>query len=182
MNILVVVGIGSLILLIAYFTYGKFMSEKIFHLDDSNVTPAVAMQDGVDYEPIDAKFLAGQHFSAIAAAGPVTGPIIAGMAFGWVPACIWILFGTIFIGAVHDMGSLVASIRSKACGIADTMREHVSKRVWVLFNIFIFFTLVMIIVAFTDITSSSFVNVIDLGEGGFVGGGATATSTILYLI
>ena len=182
MNIMYVVVLGSLILLLAYFTYGKFMSKKVFMLDDENVTPAVEMRDGLDYEPIDAKFLAGQHFSAIAAAGPVTGPIIAGLAFGWVPTCIWIVLGTIFIGAVHDMGSLVASIRSKACGIADTMKEHVSKRVWILFNIFIFFTLIMIIVAFTDITASSFVNVIDAGGGNMVGGGATATSSILYLI
>ena len=182
MNIMYVVVFGSLILLLAYFTYGKFMSKKVFMLDDKNVTPAVEMCDGLDYEPIDAKFLAGQHFSAIAAAGPVTGPIIAGLAFGWVPTCLWIILGTIFIGAVHDMGSLVASIRSKACGIADTMKEHVSKRVWILFNIFIFFTLIMIIVAFTDITASSFVNVIDAGDGNMVGGGATATSSILYLI
>ena len=182
MNILVVVGLGTLVLLAAYFTYGKFISEKVFMLDDSNVTPAVAMEDGIDYEPIDAKFLAGQHFSAIAAAGPVTGPIIAGLAFGWVPALLWIIFGTIFIGAVHDMGSLVASIRSKASGIADTMREYVSQRVWLLFNIFIFFTLVMIIVAFTDITATSFINVVDLGDGNFVGGGAIATSSILYLV
>lgn len=182
MNILLVVGLGTLVLLIAYFTYGKFISEKVFMLDDSNITPAVEMEDGIDYEPIDAKFLAGQHFSAIAAAGPVTGPIIAGLAFGWVPAFLWIIFGTIFIGAVHDMGSLVASIRSKASGIADTMREYVSQRVWLLFNIFIFFTLVMIIVAFTDITATSFISVVDLGDGSFVGGGAIATSSILYLV
>ncbi|HCL79560.1 MAG TPA: carbon starvation protein A [Synergistaceae bacterium] len=182
MNILVAIGIGSLILTIAYFTYGKFVSQKVFMLDDKNVTPAVEMEDGVDYEPIDAKFLAGQHFSAIAAAGPITGPIIAGLTFGWVPAFIWIVLGTIFIGAVHDMGALVASLRNKACGIAETMRKYVSKRVWILFNLFIFFTLIMIIVAFTDITASSFVNVIDLGDGFTVGGGATATSSILYLI
>lgn len=71
---------------------------------------------------------------------------------------------------------------SKASSIADTMREHVSKRVWILFNLFIFFTLIMIIVAFTDITASSFVFEIDLGEGKLVGSGATATSSILYLI
>ena len=182
MNILVVVGIGTLILITAYLTYGTFLSKKIFNLNNANKTPAVEMEDGVDYEPIDAKFLSGQHFSAIAAAGPVTGPIIAGLAFGWVPTFLWIIIGTIFIGGVHDMGALVASIRSKACGIADTMRQCVSKRVWILFNIFIFFSLIMVIVAFTDITASSFVNTIDLGSGGLVGGGATATSSILYLI
>lgn len=182
MNILLVVGVGTLILLAAYFTYGTFVSKKVFELDDSRVTPAVEFEDGVDFEPTDAKYLTGQQFSAIAAAGPVTGPIIAGIAYGWVPTMLWIVLGTIFIGGVHDMGSLVASVRSKATGIADTMKTHVSKRVWILFNIFIFFTLIMIIVAFTDITASSFINTITLEDGSVVGGGATATSSILYLI
>lgn len=182
MNILVVVGLGTIILVLAYFSYGKFISKKVFELDNSRVVPAVEMEDGVDYVPTDAKYLAGQHFSAIAAAGPVTGPIIAGISFGWFPTMLWILIGTIFIGGVHDMGSLVASIRHKAASISDTMRVYVSKRVWILFNVFIFFTLVMIIVAFTDITTGSFVNTIDLGNGKTVGGGAIATSSILYLI
>lgn len=182
MNILVLVGGGSLILVIAYFIYGRFVAKKVFELDDSRIVPAVEMNDGVDYVPTDAKYLAGQHFSAIAAAGPVTGPVIAGTTFGWFPTFLWIILGTIFIGGVHDMGSLVASLRHKAAGIADTMKNYVSKRVWILFNLFIFFTLVMIIVAFTDITTSSFVNTIELAGGAVVGGGATATSSILYLI
>lgn len=95
---------------------------------------------------------------------------------------LWIMIGTIFIGGVHDLGSLVASVRNKAAGIADTMKNYVSKRVWFLFNIFIFFTLIMIIVAFTDITASSFINTITLDDGSVIGGGATATSSILYLI
>ena len=182
MNILVVVGGGSLLLVIAYLTYGKFISKKIFELDDENVVPSVEMEDGVDFVPTESKYLAGQHFSAIAAAGPVTGPVIAGSTFGWLPTFLWIIIGSVFIGGVHDMGSLVASIRHKAAGIADTMRNYVSKRVWILFNLFIFFTLIMIIVAFTDITTSAFVNSVEIGEGQFVGGGATATSSILYLI
>ena len=85
MNILFIVAGGSILLYIAYRLYGTFLSKKIFALDDSRPTPAVEMEDGLDYVPTDAKFLTGQHFSAIAAAGPVTGPIIAGLAFGWVP-------------------------------------------------------------------------------------------------
>lgn len=129
MNILVVVGVGTLILLAAYFTYGKFISKKVFELNDENKVASVELEDGVDYVPTDAKYLAGQHFSAIAAAGPVTGPIIAGSTFGWLPAFLWIILGSIFIGGVHDMGSLVASIRNKAAGIADTMKNYVSRRV-----------------------------------------------------
>lgn len=182
MNIIFIVAGGSLVLLLSYFTYGKFISKKVFELDDKNVAPAVEFEDGVDYVPTDSKYLAGQHFSAIAAAGPVTGPVIAGIAFGWIPTLLWIVIGTIFIGGVHDIGALVASVRHKATGIADTMKEYISKRVWILFNIFIFFTLIMIIVAFTDITTSSFVNTVELADGKSIGGGATATSSILYLI
>ncbi|PKO16356.1 MAG: carbon starvation protein A [Chloroflexi bacterium HGW-Chloroflexi-10] len=182
MNILLVVGGGALILILAYFTYGKFLSKKIFSLNDENVTPAVEVDDGLDYVPTDAKFLSGQHFSAIAAAGPVTGPIIAGLAFGWVPTLIWILVGTIFIGGVHDMGALIASVRNHARSITETVRQNISRRAWILFNLFIFFTLIMIIVAFTDITTSAFVNTVDLGNGELVGGGAIATSSLLYLL
>ncbi len=182
MNILIVVLIGSVILVVAYLTYGKFLSSKIYELNDKNVTPAVEMEDGVDYVPTDSKFLAGQHFSAIAAAGPVTGPIIAGLTFGWVPTLLWILLGTIFIGGVHDMGAIVASVRNKARSITETVRMNISRRAWILFNLFIFFTLIMIIVAFTDITTAAFVNKIDLGDGNMVGGGAIATSSIMYLI
>jgi carbon starvation protein len=139
------------------------------------------MEDGLDYEPTDPKFLLGQHFSAIAAAGPITGPIIAGIAYGWVPALLWIIIGSIFIGGVHDMGALVASIRNKGRSITETVRTNVSRNAWILFNLFVFVTLVMIVVAFTDITTSSFVNTIDLENGTKVGGGAIATSSLLYL-
>jgi carbon starvation protein len=182
MSIIFIVLGGSAIFYIAYITYGKFVSTKVFELDDKNVTPAVEMEDGLDYEPTDSKFLLGQHFSAIAAAGPVTGPILAGIAYGWVPALIWIILGSIFIGGVHDMGALVASVRNKGRSITETVRMNVSKSAWVLFNLFILVALIMIIVAFTDITSSSFVNVVDLENGEKVGGGAIAASSVLYLI
>ena len=178
--IFIVLGMSAL-LYVAYRTYGTFLAKKVYELDDKNVTPAVEMEDGLDYVPTEPKFLMGQHFSAIAAAGPITGPIIAGIAYGWIPALIWILIGSIFIGGVHDMGALVASIRNKGRSITETVRMNVSRSAWVLFNLFIFVTLVMIIVAFTDITTSSFVNSIDLGNGQMVGGGAIATSSLLYL-
>lgn len=182
MDILLVLVVSIAVFVIGYITYGTLLSKKIFNLDDSRKTPAVEMEDGIDFIPTDPKFLAGQHFSAIAAAGPITGPIIAGTTFGWLPTLLWVLLGSIFIGGVHDMGSLVASIRNKARSITDTMRLFVSKRVWLLFNLFIFFTLIMIIVAFTDVTTASFVNVVDLENGETVGGGAIATSSILYLL
>ena len=182
MNILFIVIGSAVILLIGYLTYGKFLAEKVFKLDDSKMTPAVEMEDGVDYVPADAKYLAGQHFSAIAAAGPIVGPIVAGTLFGWVPALIWALLGSIFIGGVHDMGSLIASIRHKARSITEVVRENVSQRAFILFMLFIWITLVYIIVAFTDITARSFVGFITLEDGSKLPGGAIATSSILYII
>jgi len=181
MNILFIVGGGSIVLYLAYRFYGNFLATKIYNLDDKAITPAVEMEDGLDFVPTDAKFLMGQHFSAIAAAGPITGPIIAGITFGWVPTLIWIILGSIFIGGVHDMGALVASIRNKARSITETVRTNVSRRAWILFNLFIWVTLVAIIVAFTDVTTSAFVNTVDLGNGELVGGPAIATSSLLYL-
>lgn len=178
--IVIVLGISALFV-VAYFTYGKFLANSVYELNDKNVTPSVEMEDGLDYVPTDPKFLLGQHFSAIAAAGPITGPIIAGIAYGWVPALLWILIGSIFIGGVHDMGALVASVRNKGRSITETVRTNVSRNAWILFNLFVFVTLVMIVVAFTDITTSSFVNTIDIGNGQLVGGGAIATSSLLYL-
>lgn len=181
MNILFIVLGAALLLGIAYKAYGTFLAKKVFELDDSRRTPAVELEDGLDYVPVEAKFLAGQHFSAIAAAGPITGPILAGILFGWVPALIWIILGSIFIGGVHDMGALVASIRHKAKSITEVVRVNVSRRAYILFMLFIWITLVYVIVAFTDLTAGSFVGVITLENGEKLPGGAVATSSLLYL-
>jgi carbon starvation protein len=181
MNILVIVAGAALVFLAAYRFYGGFLAKKVFGLDDARTTPAVAMNDGLDYMPINSRFLTGQHFSAIAAAGPITGPIIAGIAFGWAPALIWIVVGSVLIGGVHDMGAIVASVRYQARSITEVLKENVSRRAWMLFMIFIWITLVYVIVAFTDITSSSFVGTVTLENGQKIGGGAIATSSLLYL-
>lgn len=182
MNVLfVVLGAGA-IFLIAYQTYGKFLSKKVFVLDDKQTTPAVEINDGNDFVPAKKGMLLGQHFSAIAAAGPINGPILAGVMFGWAPALFWIILGTIFIGGVHDMGSLVASIRHKARSITEVIRVNVSKRAWIIFMLFIWITLVYIIVAFTDLTAGSFVGVVALENGETLAGGAIAASSLLYLI
>lgn len=182
MNVLFVVIGSCIVLLVAYKTYGRFLSKKVFRLDDTKITPAVEHNDGVDYVPAKKGMLLGQHFSAIAAAGPINGPIIAGVMFGWGPALIWVLLGSIFIGGIHDMGSLVASIRHKARSITEVIKVNVSKRAWILFMLFIWIALVYIIVAFTDITASSFIGIINLENGKTVTGGAIASSSIMYLI
>jgi carbon starvation protein len=180
MSLLPIVVISAIILTIAYFTYGKLLA-KLLRLDPNAVTPAVELRDDVDYEPIEPKFLLSQHFSAIAAAGPIVGPILAGVMFGWVPALIWLLVGSIFIGGVHDMTALTASIRHKARSIAEVVRDHMSHRSFLLFLTFVWIALVYIIVAFTDITASSFVGMTPLENGETVTGGGIATSSLLYL-
>ena len=182
MSILFIVLCSVVVFILAYHFYGTFLAKNVYRLDDSRPTPATEINDKLDYVPIEPKFLMGQHFSAIAAAGPVTGPILAGIMFGWVPALVWIILGSIFIGGVHDMGALIASVRHKARSITEVVKENVSNRAYVLFMIFIWITLVYIIVAFTDITASSFVGKITLENGEIVSGGAIATSSMLYLL
>ncbi len=147
--------LSGAVLLLAYFTYGRWVAKKL-ELRSDVPTPAVEMNDGVDYCPIPAPYLFSQHFSAIAAAGPIVGPILAGMLFGWLPAAIWIVVGCIFIGAVHDITSLTASVRHKARSIAEIVREHMSHRAYLLFLAFVWIALVYIIVAFTDVTANTF--------------------------
>lgn len=179
-SLLAVVVVSAVCLIAAYRVYGRILS-RLLRLDPNVATPAVALRDDVDYAPIETKFLLSQHFSAIAAAGPIVGPILAGLMFGWLPALLWILIGSIFIGGVHDFTSLVASIRHRARSIAEVVREHMTRRSHVLFLAFVWFALVYIVVAFTDITASSFIGAIVLESGQVVSGGGIATSSLLYL-
>ena len=181
MSLLAILLPSAILLALAYRIYGSVLA-RLFRLDDADATPAVTLRDDVDYEPIAPQLLMGQHFSAIAAAGPIVGPILAGVAFGWLPALLWILVGSIFIGGVHDFSALVASIRHKSRSIAEVVRDHMSRRAYVLFLAFVWIALVYIIVAFTDITASSFVGRQTLENGDSVSGGGIATSSLLYLV
>jgi carbon starvation protein len=181
MSLLPVVVLSAVVLSIAYVTYGRFLA-RLLKLDPNKATPAVEFNDGLDFEPIEPKFLLSQHFSAIAAAGPIVGPILAGVAFGWVPALIWILIGCIFIGGVHDLTSLTASIRHKARSIAEVVRDHMTRRSYVLFLSFVWIALVYIIVAFTDLTALAFIGQQPLENGKIVSGGGIATSSLMYLV
>ena len=180
MSLLAILVPSAILLAVAYRVYGAVLA-RLFRLDDRQATPAVTLRDDVDYEPIPPQLLLGQHFSAIAAAGPIVGPILAGVAFGWLPALLWILGGSILIGGVHDFAALVASVRHKARSIAEVVRDHMSRRSYVLFLAFVWIALVYIIVAFTDITAASFVGRQVLENGESVSGGGIATSSLLYL-
>jgi carbon starvation protein len=180
MSPLIVVIASALVLLAAYFTYGATLA-RLFRLDPRAVTPAETFRDGVDFEPTSSRYLLGQHLSAIAAAGPIVGPILAGAAFGWGPALAWILVGSILVGGVHDMGSLVASVRHRARSIAEVVREHMSRRSYLLLLGFIYIALIYIIVAFTDIVAASFVGNQTLEDGSVVLGPGIASTSLMYL-
>jgi carbon starvation protein len=180
MNLLLIVFVSAAVLSLAYWTYGPVLV-RLFQLNPHTRTPAHDLRDDVDYVPLESNALLSQHFSAIAAAGPIVGPILAGAMFGWLPALIWILIGAVLIGGVHDLSALVASIRHRARSIAEVTREHMSQRSFMLFLSFVWLALVYIIVAFTDITAASFIGVVELENGQSVSGAGIATSSLMYL-
>ena len=132
---------------LAYHTYGKFLARRIFQIDDSRPTPARTMSDGVDYVPTKAEVLFGHHFTSIAGTGPIVGPAIA-IIWGWVPALVWVLLGSIFMGAVHDFSAIVISTRHGGRSIGDVARDIVNGRVRTLFLMIIFLVLLIVIAIF----------------------------------
>jgi carbon starvation protein len=171
-------------LAVAYRLYGRFVAAQ-FGLDDNRVTPATAKEDGEDFVPTRPFYLLGQHFSAIAAAGPIAGPILACQMFGWLPCLLWIGLGVVFIGAVHDFSSLVASVRHEGRSIAEIIKIELGRRAWLAMMSFIWVALVYVILAFTDITASTFVGRTEELAGlatTFNQGGAVAMASILYLL
>src|SRR5688500_8584236 len=126
MTILPIVAACAVILLIAYVTYGRLVVRWL-GTDPSRTTPAVQYEDGNDFVPASAPVVLGGHFTAIAAAGPVVGPILAGLAFGWLPALLWIMVDAIFESGVHDAGALFASVRHRAGSTMQVVREHRSE-------------------------------------------------------
>jgi carbon starvation protein len=179
------VAIAVLVVLaLGYRFYGRYVARQ-YALDDSTPTPAVTRDDGVDFVPTRPFYLLGQHFSAIAAAGPIAGPILACQAFGWLPCLLWIGLGVVFIGAVHDFSSLVVSVRHQGRSIAEVIRVEIGTRAWAAMMAFIWLALLYVILAFTDITASTFVGrteeLVGL-EAAFNPGGAVALASVLYLL
>ena len=155
MSLVTVAIVACALFAAGYAVYGRFLSAKL-DLSPSRATPAHAMRDGVDYVPADGPFLLSQHFSAIAAAGPIVGPILAGLWFGWLPALVWIVAGAVFCGAVHDFTTLVGSVRHEAKSIVELVREQLGPRAHGCFMAFVWLSLIYVIVAFTDLTASAF--------------------------
>lgn len=169
-------------LVFGYFAYGKWIAKQL-EPNDSQITPAREINDGEDYVPTRPFYLFGQHFSAIAAAGPIAGPILACQSFGWLPCLLWIGLGVVLIGAVHDFTTLFSSVRHKACSIAEITREKMGRRAGRAMMAFIWIALIYVIIAFTDITAGTFVSGDEIlqGEIRFNPGGAVAFASITYL-
>ena len=146
---------SCLVCFLAYRYYGNFLS-RCCKLDDAATTPAVRKEDGVDYSPTRASVLFGHHFSSIAGAGPIVGPILAAMYFGWGPTWVWILVGAILVGGVHDFGSTLMSVRNGGRSIADTMKNLVGEGVGRIFMLFVILALIYVIVVFLDLTANTF--------------------------
>ena len=153
--LILIILTSCLVCLAAYKFYGDFLVRRC-GLDDSIETPACSINDGVDFVPTRSSVLFGHHFSSIAGAGPIVGPILAAMYFGWGPTWIWILIGAIFVGGIHDFGSTFMSIRSRGRSIVDTTRNLVGEGTGKLFAIFVVLALLYVIIVFLDLTAETF--------------------------
>jgi len=142
--LMVIVFVGYIL---AYKVYGKFLSQKVFNLSDKVKTPAVEMEDGMDYVPTKKGIIFGHHFTSIAGTGPIVGPAI-GVIWGWLPAVIWVLVGTIVMGAVHDFGALVISLRNQGKSISEVTGNYINKRTRSIFFVIVLLELWIVIAIF----------------------------------
>ncbi len=148
--------IGAIVVFgIAYKVHGTFM-EKVYGLDDGNKTPAETMYDGIDYCPAHPAVLVGHHFASIAGAGPIVGPIVAATMFGWLPAYLWCLVGSAFLGGPHDMGALVSSMRHDGKSIGEVVDRWIGRTGKVLFLWFTILALILVVAVFLVLSANTF--------------------------
>lgn len=151
------IALGSFFLyIIAYNTYGRWLSRKIFKLDATAPVPSVAMRDDEDYVPTSKGVIFGHHFTSIAGTGPIVGPAIA-VLWGWLPALIWVLLGSILIGAVHDLGALVVSMRNRGQTVGEIAGRLISPRMRTLFLTILFLALTLVLAVFGLVIATVFV-------------------------
>lgn len=181
MNGIAVLVIGIVILVVAYLTYGKWLAKQ-WGIDPSKETPSHTEEDGVDYVPAKAPVLMGHHFSSIAGAGPINGPIQAAV-FGWVPVLLWVLIGGIFFGAVHDFGALFASIRHKGQSIGEVIADTMGSKAKKLFIIFSYLTLILVVAAFGSIVANTFMaTYTESGAVDYAASAANATTAMISIL
>jgi carbon starvation protein len=169
MNGIELVIIALVMFVAAYKLYGGFLSKRL-EVNNNNKTPAHTMSDGVDYCPAKAPVLLGHHFASIAGAGPIVGPVIAA-GFGWMPVYLWVVFGSIFIGGVHDYASIVASVRHQSKSIGFIIQSYIGISGKKLFLFFAWATLILVIAVFTIIVADTFTHIPSAG-----------TSSLLFMV
>jgi carbon starvation protein len=169
MNGIILILFAIVFYAVAYRLYGKFISNKL-KINPDTETPSHTLYDGVDYVPAKTPVLLGHHFASIAGAGPIVGPVIAA-GFGWIPVYIWVLFGAVFIGGVHDYTTMVASIRHQSKSIGFIIEKYIGISGKKLFLIFAWATLVLVIAVFTIIVADTFTSI-----------PAAGTSSILFML
>lgn len=177
MNTLVLLLICVAVLIAGYTLYGGWLARQ-WGVGKGGETPAHTMRDGVDYVPAPPPVLIGHHFSSIAGAGPITGPIAASF-FGWLPVTLWVLVGGIFFGGVHDFGALFASIRHKGQSIGEIISMNVGRRAKVLFTVFAYLTLILVVAAFAAIVAGTFGAVV---KDGAIDVAASATNASVAMV
>ena len=184
MNAVVILLVGIVILVLGYIFYGGWLAKQ-WGVDPNRTTPAHELEDGNDYVPAKAPVLMGHHFSSIAGAGPINGPIQAAV-FGWVPVMLWVLIGGIFFGAVHDFGALFASVRNKGQSIGEVIAESIGSRAKKLFLTFSYLTLILVVAAFASIVANTFKATYDesgvLDTAASAANASTAMISILFIV
>ncbi|MCR5129656.1 MAG: carbon starvation protein A [Lachnospiraceae bacterium] len=184
MNAALILIISLVVLFCGYVFYGKWLAQQ-WGVDPSKTTPAHELEDGVDYVPAKTPVLMGHHFSSIAGAGPINGPIQAAI-FGWIPVLLWVLIGGIFFGGVHDYGALFASIRHQGQSVGEVIEDAMGNLAKKIFIVFAYLTLLLVVAAFSSIVASTFGSTTSAGAA--VEGAAllahqqTAMISILFIV
>ncbi len=158
MNSAIIGLLGLIWFVAAYRIYGSFIEKKLVNPNNKNPTPSERLNDGIDYCPTKPSVLFGHHFSSIAGAGPIIGPVIAAHAFGFLPSILWILIGSVLVGAVHDYTAMIISVRYDGRSIPDIAKELVDGKTRILFMIFVFIALVFINAVFSMEAAKSFIS------------------------
>ncbi|WP_026525766.1 carbon starvation CstA family protein [Butyrivibrio sp. MB2005] len=183
MNAAVLLIASLAILAVGYVVYGGYLAKQ-WGIDPKRKTPAHELEDGMDYVPAKTPVVMGHHFSSIAGAGPINGPIQAAV-FGWVPVLLWVLIGGIFFGGVHDFGALVASLRHKGQSIGEIIDDSMGRKAKRLFLTFGYLTLLLVVAAFSSIVASTFGSTTSAGaavEGAALAANeSTAMISILFI-
>jgi carbon starvation protein len=184
MTALLIILAAIVLLAIGYVTYGSWLVKE-WGIDESRETPAKTMEDGVDYVAAPPAVLMGHHFSSIAGAGPINGPIQASV-FGWLPVFLWCVIGGIFFGGVHDFGALFASVRHDGKSVAEVIGDSMGRSAKKLFSIFALLVLILVIASFVAVVAGTFFTAPDAGQSGFVtnpnGNQTTAMISLLFIL